>query len=423
MKVLVLGSGARESAIAQKVAESKLLTQLFISPGNPGMEEYGETIDLKGDFQKIKDFVLTNSIEMVIVGPEQFLVDGIWDFFNNDKDLSHVLVVGPSAKGAKLEGSKDFAKEFMIKNNIPTAKYKTFYKESIEEGKAFLTTMNPPYVLKADGLAAGKGVLILDDLNSAQRELEDMLGGEKFGNASKKVVIEEYLDGIECSVFILTDGDNYKILPVAKDYKRIGEGDKGLNTGGMGSVSPVPFADEEFISKVEKRIIIPTVLGLKKEEIPYQGFIFIGLMKVGDEPYVIEYNVRMGDPETETVFPRIKSDILETLICLKDKSLNKTELVIDNRFATCVMLVAEGYPGDYRKGDIIDISKEIEDGFVFHAGTKRDNDNNLITSGGRVIAVTCFGNTLQEALDKTYSNINNIDFKGKYYRKDIGKDL
>lgn len=423
MKVLVLGSGARESAIAQKVAESKLLTQLFISPGNPGMEEYGETIDLKGDFQKIKDFVLTNSIEMVIVGPEQFLVDGIWDFFNNDKDLSHVLVVGPSAKGAKLEGSKDFAKEFMIRNNIPTAKYKTFYKESIEEGKAFLTTLNPPYVLKADGLAAGKGVLILDDLNSAQRELEDMLGGEKFGNASKKVVIEEYLDGIECSVFVLTDGDNYKILPIAKDYKRIGEGDKGLNTGGMGSVSPVPFADEEFISKVEKRIIIPTVLGLKKEEIPYQGFIFIGLMKVGDEPYVIEYNVRMGDPETETVFPRIKSDILETIICLKDKSLNKTELVIDNRFATCVMLVAEGYPGDYRKGDIINISKEIEDSFVFHAGTKRDNDNNLITSGGRVIAVTCFGNTLQEALDKTYSNINNIDFKGKYYRKDIGKDL
>lgn len=423
MKVLVLGSGARESAIAQKVAESKLLTQLFISPGNPGMEEYGETIDLKGDFQKIKDFVLTNSIEMVIVGPEQFLVDGIWDFFNNDKDLSHVLVVGPSAKGAKLEGSKDFAKEFMIRNNIPTAKYKTFYKESIEEGKAFLTTLNPPYVLKADGLAAGKGVLILDDLNSAQRELEDMLGGEKFGNASKKVVIEEYLDGIECSVFVLTDGDNYKILPIAKDYKRIGEGDKGLNTGGMGSVSPVPFADEEFISKVEKRIIIPTVLGLKKEEIPYQGFIFIGLMKVGDEPYVIEYNVRMGDPETETVFPRIKSDILETIICLKDKSLNKTELVIDNRFATCVMLVAEGYPGDYRKGDIINIGKEIEDGFVFHAGTKRDNDKNLITSGGRVIAVTCFGNTLQEALDKTYSNINNIDFKGKYYRKDIGKDL
>lgn len=423
MKVLVLGSGARESAIAQKVAESKLLTQLFISPGNPGMEEYGETIDLKGDFQKIKDFVLTNSIEMVIVGPEQFLVDGIWDFFNNDKDLSHVLVVGPSAKGAQLEGSKDFAKEFMIKNNIPTAKYKTFYKESIEEGKAFLTTLNPPYVLKADGLAAGKGVLILDDLNSAQRELEDMLGGEKFGNASKKVVIEEYLDGIECSVFVLTDGDNYKILPVAKDYKRIGEGDKGLNTGGMGSVSPVPFADEEFISKVEKRIIIPTVLGLKKEEIPYQGFIFIGLMKVGDEPYVIEYNVRMGDPETETVFPRIKSDILETIICLKDNSLNKTELVIDNRFATCVMLVAEGYPGDYRKGDIINIGKEIEDGFVFHAGTKRDNDKNLITSGGRVTAVTCFGNTLQEALDKTYSNINNIDFKGKYYRKDIGKDL
>ena len=422
MNILLLGSGGREHAIARKIEESKLLDKLYISPGNPGTALCGENVSIGSEFSKIKDFVLENKIEILVVGPEQPLVDGIWNYFNEDKDLRDVLVIGPSKEGAVLEGSKDFAKEFMLKNNIPTARYKTFYKETLEVGKAFLKSLNPPYVLKADGLAAGKGVVIPETIEEAEKELTQMLEDAKFGAASSKVVIEEFLKGIECSVFVLSDGENYKVLPVAKDYKRIAEGDKGLNTGGMGSISPVPFADKAFMDKVEKTIIIPTIEGLKKDNIPYQGFIFIGLMNVEGQPYVIEYNVRMGDPETESVFPRIKSDIVEAFNSFRTKSLDKINLEIDPRYATTVMMVAGGYPEDYKKGDIISGIENIKDCIVFHAGTKKE-DGRILTNGGRVIAITSFGDTLEEALDNTYQNADKISYKGKYFRKDIGKDL
>jgi len=422
MNILLLGSGGREHAIARKINESKLVKDFFISPGNPGTALCGENVNIGSDFSSIKDFVLKNNVEMIVVGPEQPLVDGIWDYFHNDSELKDILVIGPSKEGATLEGSKDFAKAFMQKNNIPTARYKTFYKETLQEGKDFLKTLNPPYVLKADGLAAGKGVVIPQTIEDAEKELTQMLEGAKFGEASAKVVIEEFLKGIECSVFVLSDGENYKILPVAKDYKRIGEGDTGLNTGGMGSVSPVPFADETFMQKVEQRIVIPTINGLKKDNIEYQGFIFIGLMNVEGEPYVIEYNVRMGDPETESVFPRIKSDIVEAFNSFRTKSLDKINFEIDSRYATTVMMVAGGYPENYEKGKEIKGINETEDSIVFHAGTKQEGEK-ILTNGGRVIAVTCYGETMQEALNKCYKNVEKIDWEGKYYRRDIGKDL
>lgn len=422
MNILLLGSGGRENAIALKIKESPLLTNLFISPGNPGTSLCGENINIGSDFKTIGEFVIKNNVEIVVVGPEQPLVDGIWDYFHNNSELKDILVVGPSKEGATLEGSKDFAKAFMQKNNIPTARYKTFYKETLQEGKDFLKTLNPPYVLKADGLAAGKGVVIPETIEEAEKELTQMLEEAKFGEASAKVVIEEFLKGIECSVFVLSDGENYKILPVAKDYKRIGEGDTGLNTGGMGSISPVPFADNDFMQKVEQRIVIPTIKGLKKDNIEYQGFIFIGLMNVEGNPYVIEYNVRMGDPETESVFPRIKSDIVEAFNSFKTKSLDKINFEIDSRYATTVMMVAKGYPESYEKGKEIKGINETQDCIVFHAGTKQEGEK-ILTNGGRVIAVTCYGETLQEALEKCYKNVDKISWEGKYFRRDIGKDL
>lgn len=422
MNILLLGSGGRENAIALKIKESPLLTKLFISPGNPGTSLCGENINIGSGFKTIGEFVIKNNVEVVVVGPEQPLVDGIWDYFHNNSELKDVLVVGPSKEGATLEGSKDFAKAFMQKNNIPTARYKTFYKETLQEGKDFLKTLNPPYVLKADGLAAGKGVVIPETIEEAEKELTQMLEEAKFGEASAKVVIEEFLKGIECSVFVLSDGENYKILPVAKDYKRIGEGDTGLNTGGMGSISPVPFADNDFMQKVEQRIVIPTINGLKKDNIEYQGFIFIGLMNVEGEPYVIEYNVRMGDPETESVFPRIKSDIVEAFNSFRTKSLDKINFEIDSRYATTVMMVAKGYPESYEKGKEIKGINETEDCIVFHAGTKQEGEK-ILTNGGRVIAVTSFGETMQEALEKCYNNVDKISWEGKYFRRDIGKDI
>lgn len=422
MNVLLLGSGGREHAIAWKLAQSKRITNLYIAPGNAGTKLVGINLPIGvNDFAAIKTAVLEKQISMVIVGPEEPLVNGVYDFFVTDQQLKHIPIIGPSKHGAQLEGSKDFAKAFMMRHNIPTAAYQSFTKDTLQQGKAFLATLTAPYVLKADGLAAGKGVLIIPDLATAQEELESMLSG-KFGAASTTVVIEEFLSGIELSVFVLTDGKSYKILPEAKDYKRIGEGDTGPNTGGMGAVSPVPFASAEFMQKVEQQIIIPTVNGLQKEEIVYKGFIFIGLINCNGQPKVIEYNCRMGDPETEVVMPRIESDLLDLLEAVAQTKLETAQLQIKQQFCTTVMLVSEGYPGDYPKGRAITGQLTAEDSLVFHAGTTIQ-DGQLQTSGGRVIAVSSYGVTKDEALAKSYKTAANILFDGKYNRRDIGFDL
>lgn len=422
MKVLLLGSGGREHALAWKMVQSPKLEKLYVAPGNAGTVEIAENVAIAvNDFQAIADFIAENGIRMLVVGPEDPLVGGIRDFLQADGRLGGLLIVGPGKEGALLEGSKDFAKQFMQRYHIPTAGYMTVTRENLAEGMQFLATLKPPYVLKADGLAAGKGVLIIDDLGKARRELEQMLDG-KFGKASARVVIEEFLKGIEISVFAVTDGKGYKILGSAKDYKRVGEGDTGLNTGGMGAVSPVPFADEAFNRKVEERIVRPTVEGLKKEGIDYRGFIFFGLMNVGGEPFVIEYNVRMGDPETEVVMPRLKSDVLELFEAVASGHLEQVDLELDKRFCTTVMLVAGGYPGSYEKGNAITGIGRVKDAIVFHAGTKRQ-DSQVVTNGGRVIAVSAFGDTLCEALKQSYSQVAELDFKDKNYRRDIGQDL
>jgi phosphoribosylamine---glycine ligase len=421
MNILILGSGGREHALAWKISQSKKTDKLYIAPGNAGTSEVGENVNLNiSDFSEIKKFALEKNIELVVIGPEQLLVDGIADYFLEDSSLKNISVIGPVKAGAILEGSKDFAKEFMSKYNIPTASYKSFSKSSINEGKIFLEELSSPYVLKADGLAAGKGVLILDDLEEAKKSLEEMLQGQ-FGKASNTVVIEEFLSGIELSVFVLTDGKSYKILPEAKDYKRIGEADTGLNTGGMGAVSPVPFADKEFMDKVEERVIKPTIKGLINEKINYKGFIFFGLIKVGEDPFVIEYNVRMGDPETEVVVPRIKSDIVDLFVHVKDETLEKATIEFNPEACSTVMMVSGGYPGDYEKGKKIEIP-EIKDSLIFHAGTK-NSSTDIVTNGGRVIAVSSYGKDIFQALKKSYANVYSIKFEGKYYRSDLGFDL
>jgi len=423
MNVLVLGSGGREHALSWKIAQSSLCEKLFIAPGNAGTAQLGENVNISAtDFESLKTFVIDNEIEMLVVGPEDPLVKGIYDFFKNDEVLSEVCVIGPSQEGAQLEGSKEYSKQFMQRHDIPTAAYDSFTKDSLNEGYDFLETLSPPYVLKADGLAAGKGVLIINDLEEAKRELKAMLADAKFGDASSKVVIEEYLDGIELSVFVLTDGNNYKILPSAKDYKRIGEGDTGLNTGGMGAISPVPFADKFFIERVEDRIIKPTIKGLQEEEIEYNGFIFIGLMNVNGDPKVIEYNVRMGDPETEVVIPRIKSDLLNLFKGISNGTFGEQDFYVDEDVATTVMLVSGGYPESYEKGKGISGLEEVENSIVFHAGTRKEEDK-VLTNGGRVMAITSFGRTIEEALSKSFDNAEKVKFDGKYYRKDIGFDL
>ena len=421
--ILLLGSGGREHAFAWKMSQSKHLGKLYIAPGNAGTTAYGTNVNIDPlDFEAVKVFVRENGIHMVVVGPEAPLVAGMHDFFLNDSVLKYIPVIGPQKEGAQLEGSKDFSKAFMQRHNIPTAAYNSFTAETLSEGLQFLDTLESPYVLKADGLAAGKGVIICEDVVEAKLELTEMLMEEKFGEASRKVVIEEFLHGIELSVFVLSDGLNYKILPAAKDYKRVGEGDTGLNTGGMGAISPVPFATEDFLKKVEERVVIPTVNGLKKDNIPYTGFIFIGLMNVDGEPFVIEYNCRMGDPETEVVIPRIKTDLLELFEGVANQTLDEVHLEIEENTAVTVMLVADGYPGNYEKGKIISGLDEVEDSLVFHAGTKLQNGQ-PVTNGGRVMAVTSVGANMNNALGKSYRAIRVIDYEGKYYRKDIGFDL
>ncbi len=422
MNILILGSGGREHALAWHMQNSKQLNNLYIAPGNAGTDSIGKNVPIgPTDFEALKVFALENNINMIVVGPEVPLVEGVYDFFKNDDSTKHISIIGPSKKGAQLEGSKDFAKDFMNRHNIPTARHKTITPHNLQEGYEFLEVLEAPYVLKADGLAAGKGVLIIDDIDEAKKMLNEMLGG-MFGDAGNRVVIEEFLDGIECSVFVLTDGESYKILPVAKDYKRIGEGDTGLNTGGMGAVSPVKFADKEFMQKVEERIVIPTVEGIKKENLEYKGFVFIGLIKVKGEPKVIEYNVRMGDPETEVVMPRIKSDLVELFEAVANETLHTKTLEIDDRFATTVMMVSGGYPGDYVGGKVIKGLDKVDNSVVFHAGTKLNNDD-IVTAGGRVLAVTSYGQTMEEALANSYQNIEKIEFEGNYCRKDIGFDL
>jgi phosphoribosylamine--glycine ligase len=423
MNVLILGSGGREHAFAWKIAKSSSCNQLFIAPGNAGTAEVGTNINIDvNDFENIKKFVLSENIELVLVGPEDPLVNGIYNFFKEDEQLKDISLIGPSKKGAQLEGSKQFAKEFMFRHNIPTAKYQTFTKDNLAEGYTFLESLEAPYVLKADGLAAGKGVLILNDLQEAKDELKAMVVNAKFGTASSTVVIEEFLDGIELSVFVLTDGDSYKTLPSAKDYKRIGEGNTGLNTGGMGAISPVPFADRFYIEKVEREIIKPTVEGLKKDNIDYKGFIFIGLINVKGEPKVIEYNVRMGDPETEVVIPRIKSDLLNLLKGIGDGTFSEKDLEIREEVATTIMLVSGGYPEAYEKGKKITGIEKVSNSIVFHAGTKQEGEV-VKTNGGRVIALTSFGENMNDSLKKSFDSAEKIAFEGKYFRKDIGFDL
>jgi len=423
MVILLLGSGGREHALASKMLQSSKCSTLFVAPGNAGTAAIATNITINPtDFNALKSFAIQEKVEMLVVGPEDPLVLGIYDFFKKDLQLSHIPVIGPSKVGAQLEGSKEFAKEFMVKHKIPTAAYDSFTAATVEKGCLFLETLQPPYVLKADGLAAGKGVLIIQDLEEAKTELRNMLVHAKFGNASAKVVIEEFLDGIELSCFVLTDGQQYKILPTAKDYKRIGEGDTGLNTGGMGAISPVPFVDSVLLDKIETRIVKPTVEGLQKDGIDYKGFIFIGLIIVKGEPIVIEYNVRMGDPETEVVIPRIKSDLVELFQAVANGNLNDVSLAIDQRSATTVMIVSGGYPEEYEKGIEIFGLDKMEDSLVYHAGTKIENGK-LVTNGGRVLAITSFGNNFQEAIKKSYQNIDKLHFDKMYFRKDIGKDL
>lgn len=423
VNVLLLGSGGREHAFALKIAESKRVAQLYIAPGNAATAKLGTNVDMSPtNFGSIKQFVLTHNINLVVVGPEEPLVNGIYDYFHDDDQLHNVPVVGPSALGAKLEGSKEFAKSFMMRHGVPTAAYISVNKDNVEEGFAFLEYQKPPFVLKADGLAAGKGVLIIDNIDEAKSELEQMLSG-KFGAASSTVVIEQFLKGIECSVFVATDGKNFAILPEAKDYKRIGEGDTGLNTGGMGAVSPVPFADAEFMEKVRERIVVPTIAGLESDKIDYKGFVFIGLMNDGGEPQVIEYNVRMGDPETEVVLPRVESDIIELFEKMVYQNLDEFTIQISPKVATTVVCVSGGYPGEYEKGYAIEGLDTCGDqSLVYHSGTA-SKAGKVVTNGGRVLAVTSLGDTIQQALDRSYATIDKIEFKEKYFRKDIGQDL